>query len=123
MSYNFYILFHVGSVLALSLILGGLWGIYLQPKTDKKMRSLLLGLHGLVITLIFVAGFGLIAKTKLSVWPAWIYIKLGIWLTLAFSPFIIRKTSQYFQNSRLYILSLLFLFVLLLSALFLVKLR
>ncbi len=114
MSYSFYNILHLGSLFALCLVLGALWGLYTTPSPDKKLRSLLLGLHGLLMFFIFLAGFGLIAKIKVPFpWPFWIYIKLAIWLLLGASPFLIKRakqsTYQKFHLLTLFILFILFL--------------
>ena len=124
MSYNFYSILHLASLFVLSLTLGGLWGLYAKPSPDKKLKSLLLGLHGLLLFLIFLAGFGLIAKIKVPFpWPLWIYGKLTIWLLLGASPFFIRKASQKLHSSPLYFLVLLGLFVLFFCALLIVTFK
>ena len=124
MNYNFYSLFHLGSLFALCLILGGLWGLYAKASPDKKLRSFLLGFHGLIMFFIFLAGFGLIAKSKIPFpWPLWIYGKLAIWFLLGSSPFFIKKASRPLHKSKLYLLVLLCLFALLFSALLLVKFK
>ena len=124
MSYNFYGILHLGSLFALSLILGGLWGLYAKPSPDKKLRSLLLGFHGLIMFFIFLAGFGLMAKIKLPFpWPFWIYGKLAIWLLLGAMPFFIKKASQRLRDSKLYFFVLLFPFALLFTALLFVHLQ
>ena len=124
MSYNFYNILHLSSLMALVLILGALWGLYTHENYNKKMRKLLLALHGLFMFLIFLAGFGLIAKIKLaSPWPFWIYIKIMIWVFLGAMPFVIKKSAQKFQNSKKHFLSLLFCFALIFIALLFVKLK
>jgi len=40
-------------------------------------------LHGLAGLVLFVSGFGLIARLKMPSFPLWIYLKLGIWIILA----------------------------------------
>lgn len=112
MSYNFYKLLHLSLLFALCLLLGALWGLYTKPSPDKTLKSFLLAGHGLVLFLIFVAGFGLIAKTKIPFpWPLWIYGKMIVWLLLGAFPFFIRKASQKL-TPKLYFLLLpgLFLF-------------
>ena len=128
MSYTFYNLLHLGSVLALGLLLGALWGLYASPSPNKKLRALLLSLHGLIMFLILLAGFGLIAKIKVPFpWPLWIYGKLTIWLALTLSPVFIKKASRTFHSSKLYsllyFLVWLILFALVLSALLIVRLK
>ena len=124
MSYTFYSLLHLGSVLALGLLLGALWGIYTSPSPNKKLRVLLLSLHGLIMFLILLAGFGLIVTIKVPFpWPLWIYGKFTIWLALALSPVFIKKANRTFHNSKLYFLIWLILFALALSALLIVRLK
>ena len=124
MSYNFYSILHLGSLLALCLALGALWGIYTRPTPDPNLKKLLLGFHGLIMFFIFLAGFGLIAKLKIpSPWPFWIYGKLLIWLLIGAFPFFIKKASSSFHKTKFYPLILLILLILFLSALFLVKLK
>ena len=124
MNYNFYSILHFSSLMALSLTLGALWGLYSQENYNKKIKTLLLALHGIIIFLIFLAGFGLIAKIKLSwPWPFWIYIKLIMWLFLGAMPFVIKKSGQKFQSSKKHLLSLLLSFALVFTALLFVKLK
>lgn len=124
MSYNFYSLLHLGSLFALCLTLGALWGLYGGPEPDKKLRRLLLGFHGLLMFFIFLAGFGLIAKVKIPFpWPLWIYGKLAVWFLLGASPFFIKKASPSFHNKKFYFFVFLILFALFFSALLLVKFK
>lgn len=124
MSYNFYSFLHLGSLFALCLILGALWGLYASPSPDKKLRKLLLALHGLIMFFIFLAGFALIAKVKIPFpWPFWIYGKLAAWVLLGASPFVIKKISRSSKGLKFYPLVLLVLFILLFSTLLIVKLK
>ena len=133
MSYQFYNILHLSSILALGMILAALWGIYSSSpqkkstgqKSQKKspLRSLLLSLHGIIMILIFVAGFALIAKKPLPFpWPFWIYIKMLIWLLLAIAPLLIKKSRKIFSGSK-YIIVLLACFLIMFLALLLVKLN
>ena len=96
MSYIFYKIFHLSFIFVLLLTLGSLWAFYsLDVNRKNKIRKYLLLFHGISILFIFIAGFGLIAKLKIpSPWPAWIYIKIGLWLLLASTPFFLRKGIQ-----------------------------
>ena len=125
MSHQFYSTLHLGSLFALSLVLGGLWGLYLHPAPDKHVRRFLLACHGLIMFLIFVAGFGLMAKLKIPFpWPHWIYGKLLIWLSLGVAPVLIKKISQKKNRpKKIYILVFMVLFAILFSALLIVKLK
>ena len=122
MSYNFYSILHFTSLTALSLILGALWGLYTQENFNKKIKTILLALHGITMFLIFLAGFGLIAKIKLDwPWPFWIYFKLIIWLALGFMPLIIKKSGQKFHSSKKHFLSLFLTFAILFTAILSLK--
>ena len=125
MSYLFYSSLHLISLLSLALVLGSLWGIYTQSNCNPKIRSLLLSLHGIIMFFILLAGFGLMAKIKLSFpWPFWIYIKLLIWFLLGASPFLIKKSGQkFFSKPNYHKLSFLFIFCLLLIGVLSVKLK
>ncbi|MBC6415270.1 MAG: hypothetical protein GDA46_02645 [Bdellovibrionales bacterium] len=123
MSYTFYSSLHFISLLGLSLILGALWGLYTNKNDSKKLLSILLSIHGLILFFILLAGFGLIAKTNLN-WSLWIYIKLILWVILGFLPLIIKKSGQKLSHSSLlHSLVLLFIFLLFLIAVLSVKLR
>ena len=124
MSYNFYNILHLISLMALVLSLGALWGLYTYENHNKKFKKLLLICHGIAMFLIFLAGFGLIAKIKLaSPWPFWIYAKLIIWLFLGAMPFFIKKSGQKFHSSKKHFLSLLLSFALVFIAILFVKLK
>ncbi len=124
MSYNFYSSLHLLSLFALALALGALWGLYNSPSPDKGLKKLLLGAHGLFLLLIFLAGFGLIAKIKAPFpWPFWIYGKLAVWLLLGASPFFIKKASRKLGKPFPYFLILPGLFMLFLTAFLFVRLK
>jgi len=125
MSYTFYSSLHLLSLFSLALILGCLWGLYTQPGYNPKIRSLLLSLHGIFMFFILLAGFGLIAKIQLDFpWPAWIYLKLIVWLALGATPFLIKKTGLRFSSKPGYHkLSLALMFCLFLVALVFIKLK
>ena len=125
MSYTFYSFLHLISLLGLGLILGALWGLYTNENYNRKIRSILLSLHGLVMFFILLAGFGLIAKIKLDFpWPLWIYVKLALWFILGALPFLIKKSGKRFSSSpNLYGAVLLFVFLLFVIGVFFVKLK
>lgn len=74
MSYEFYKIIHVISILILFVSLTG----YLY----SSKRSYAIG-HGLAMLFILVSGFGLLARLGLvSGLPKWVYIKLAVWFLL-----------------------------------------
>ena len=64
MTYTFWKLIHLISIFAVLLGLGATASHILQGGTrdNFKNRKFFMSLHGLALTLSFVAGFGLIAK-------------------------------------------------------------
>ena len=93
MSYDFYRILHLVFILFFFLSLGGLWLFYsLDNDLNKRSKKILMSIHGLSLFVIFVAGFGLIAKLKMPMpWGLWIYVKMMAWLILALSPFFLKK--------------------------------
>lgn len=74
MSYEFYKVIHILSVLVLFVALTG----YLY----SSKRTYAIG-HGLALLFILVSGFGLAARLGLvRGLPTWVYIKLGVWFVL-----------------------------------------
>ncbi len=92
MSYTVYKLIHLFAILALFLAIGAL----LAYSGNKKHKKKIMILHGLSSLILFVSGFGLIARLKLHSFPLWLNLKLGIWLVLSvLVPILIsRKTNK-----------------------------
>lgn len=82
MSYEFYKILHVFSVIVLFTSLGTL-AVATRDDTGRLRKLAQLG-HGIALTLLFVAGFGLMARLGMfgSI-PVWAWIKIGLWLVLA----------------------------------------
>ncbi len=85
MSYEFYKVMHLtGIFMVISAIgahlLNGLLGGSKQF-VGKKFVSIL---HGIGLLIVFVAGFGLMARIGLmgGSWPIWIILKMVVWLFL-----------------------------------------
>lgn len=49
--------------------------------------------HGIGLLILLIAGFGLIAKLKLSYTAPWVIIKLVIWLVLGFLPVLAKRRT------------------------------
>ena len=79
MSYETYKLLHFISIAFLFLSIGAL----LVFSGDKQHKKQIMILHGLAGLVLFVSGFGLIARLKMSSFPLWVYLKLGIWIILS----------------------------------------
>ncbi|MEM6995733.1 MAG: hypothetical protein AAF721_34810 [Myxococcota bacterium] len=103
MSYEFYKVLHLLCILALACGLGGLAVLSLTSSADdhKGLRKGLMIVHGVALLVIFVAGFGMMARKGIGIgaagdtgWPGWIFGKMGIWLALGgMAAFIKRKAD------------------------------
>ncbi len=83
MSYNFYKILHIVSVLGVFASLGAVSYHALNggARAGARGRAIVSGLHGGGLLLVLVAGFGLAARLELmSGLPGWVYAKLAIWL-------------------------------------------
>jgi cytochrome bd-type quinol oxidase subunit 2 len=99
MSYEFYKVLHLLAILFVFTTLGGLamiaWLSRGGTPTDELRfaRRTLAIINGIAILIVFVAGFGLMARTgvAMSAWPIWIYGKIGVWLLVAASIAVVRR--------------------------------
>ncbi|MBV1859639.1 MAG: hypothetical protein KUG77_14595 [Nannocystaceae bacterium] len=96
MPYEFYKVLHLLAILVLFTAMGGLAMVTLRGGTDaelKAARKPLMILHGVALLVIFVAGFGLMAKLGMmqSGWPKWIFGKLAVWLLLGGATALLKR--------------------------------
>jgi uncharacterized membrane protein SirB2 len=87
MSYEFYVVVHVTGIILTFLALGGaaFHSIAGGTRDTNPSRKLVAMLHGVGLLFVFVAGFGLMARTGMAQsgsWPVWLILKLVIWLAL-----------------------------------------
>ena len=83
---------HVLGVLLLFASLGGLAALRGVGGRPYKI------LHGVALLVVFVAGFGLLAGLGLhspGSWPAWVWIKLVVWLLLGASLAAIKRADRH----------------------------
>lgn len=78
--------------------LGGLTMLGLRGGDDREIKPLrrvvMIG-HGVAMLIVFVAGFGLMARLGImSGWPTWIYIKLALWLLLGVAVVLVRRVPE-----------------------------
>lgn len=95
MSAEFYKWLHVFAIMGLFLSLGAICFHVMKggARSFAEKRFLMLT-HGLALAVIFISGFGMMAKYKLG-WDAWLYGKIVIWLMLGgVVAFIYRKPKQ-----------------------------
>jgi hypothetical protein len=94
MSYELYRTLHIIGIVLLFTSLGALAAI--GGRTDNRLRGLAAIMHGVAATVILIAGFGLLARLNMfGGFPPWIWIKLGIWLTLAMAVLPLRRKPEF----------------------------
>lgn len=98
MSYEFYVVMHVTGIILTFVALGGsaLHSINGGTRETNRGRGLIAALHGVGLVLVFVAGFGLMARTGMmhgSGWPLWLILKLVIWLALGASVVLLNRMA------------------------------
>ena len=85
MSYGFYKVLHLISIMAVYLALGAM--IFHMMSGGSKMfakKKFLMITHGVALFFILLAGFGLLARLQIAQmpWPLWVWLKLAVWLVL-----------------------------------------
>jgi hypothetical protein len=94
MSYEFYRVVHVFSIILLFTSLGTLAAV--GGAESARLRRLAAVAHGVALTLILVAGFGLLARLGMfGAIPLWAWLKLGIWLLLAMAVLPLRRRPEW----------------------------
>jgi len=89
MSIDFYRVLHLSGLILVSL---GLGGVLLRSSDDSGRSKLAAVFHGVGLLAMLVAGFGLLAKRGYEFpWPAFIFVKLGIWLLLGATPALVKR--------------------------------
>ena len=96
MPYEFYKVLHLLAILVLFTAMGGLAMVTLRGGSEaelKAARKPLIILHGVALLVIFVAGFGLMAKLGMmkSGWPTWIFGKITVWLVLGGAVAVLKR--------------------------------
>jgi hypothetical protein len=93
-----YKLLHLLGIMLLFASLGGMAILGLRGGEEREvapLRKLLTIGHGVALLVVFVAGFGLMARLGImSGWPTWIYIKLALWLVLGAAVAVVRRTPE-----------------------------
>ncbi len=104
MSYEFYKWLHVSSFALLILSLG----VLTVGLTQERFRKKSMILSGIALVLLFISGFGIIAKASFAL-DFWIYAKLVLWFVLGSLSFFIRRhpSKIYFWMLLIFVLSTL----------------
>ena len=93
MSYEFYKVLHIFSVMLLFTAIGT---VAAGQSSNESLRRLAGIAHGVALAVVLVAGFGLLAKLRMfgSI-PGWVLVKLGIWMLLGLSPIPLRRKPEW----------------------------
>jgi hypothetical protein len=98
MSYGFYKVLHLIGILGVFISLGALiLHSYNGNAKNFKGRKMVVITHGVSLAVVFVAGFGLMARLNMmgASWPLWIYLKIGIWLALGGIVAVISRKAEW----------------------------
>jgi len=88
LSYHAYKFLHLIGVSVLLLSLGG----QLVLSESSNWRKHLKIAHGIGLLLLFIAGFGLLARLGIGwPWPLWIVLKIAVWIVLGATPMLLRR--------------------------------
>ena len=94
MTYEFYNVAHVIGVLFLFSALGALAAT--AGSTSAPLRKLASIAHGVALALIFVAGFGLLARLgHFGAIPAWAYLKMVMWAVLGLAVVPLKRKPEW----------------------------
>lgn len=97
MSYQFYKILHLVGIFLLTT---GLISVLTQSWFNggvltKKGKAFAFATHGLGLLLLFISGFGILAKLGLfGSLPAWVYTKIGIWVLFAVLVSLLKRKGH-----------------------------
>jgi hypothetical protein len=94
MSYEFYTVVHVFGVIFLFTALGALAAT--AGSATASLRRAASIAHGVSLALIFVAGFGLLARLgHFGAIPVWAYLKMALWSALAIVVLPLKRRPEW----------------------------
>jgi uncharacterized membrane protein SirB2 len=92
-SYYTYKMLHVGALVIILLSLGALL-VQSHNKEWRGKRQMSI-LNGISLFILFVAGFGLLARLAVSwPWQGWVFVKLIAWFGLGSMHFLIPRFPE-----------------------------
>lgn len=94
----FYKLLHIIGIILVFFAFGGACLAAIRDHQTKLGKARLAITHGIGLLLIFVAGFGLLAKLGLgspATWGGWVWVKLVIWLLFGAALTLINKFPRH----------------------------
>lgn len=99
-SYQFYVVVHVMGIMLLFSSLGaaGIVNFLEIPREQNKARGIIAGMHGVGLLMIFVAGFGLLARIGMvhgQMFPPWVLAKLAIWFVMGAAIVVLNRSRGF----------------------------
>ena len=80
-------IYHVAHIIGLIFVFIG-FGALLSPDSARGAMKW----HGTGLLISLISGFGLLAKLQIfASMPAWVWIKIALWLILGFLPVLARR--------------------------------
>lgn len=96
MPYQFYQIIHLVGIFMIFLAYGGLIIRSATGSENKDIRRLGAMTSGIGLVLSLVGGFGLLARLNYG-WPAWVLVKVAIWIALGGLIVLINRKPQMAQ--------------------------
>lgn len=96
MSYQFYKVLHILSLMLLFFGFGGLL-IAAYAKIELKKPARIMGFitHGIGLLLLLVSGFGMAARLgMITGLPTWVHAKIGIWVVLGIAISLVKRKGH-----------------------------
>lgn len=98
MPYEFYKILHIVSLIMAVAGVGAVaQQVFITGTSNFPNKRLILIYHGVATFLVFVSGFGLMARIGLvgGSWPTWIMVKLAVWLlVLGVAPSLVMRLPK-----------------------------
>lgn len=101
MPYLFYRAIHFVGIFGLVVVLSAALGRG-ALRADDPWRRRLVRLHGLALFVVLLGGFGMLARLGVDhgmIFPGWVWIKLGIWVTLGALLVAARRSATWSARS------------------------
>jgi hypothetical protein len=87
-SHAFYNYLHVVGIILVAYS----YGVAFLRSTGQDKRKWPVMVNGVGLLLLLVSGFGMAARLGIfGAWPAWLHVKLAIWLAAGLVPVLLRR--------------------------------
>jgi len=96
MTPEIYRFLHVAGVLLTLSSLTAIWGVHLSGTPSRPVRLSMALAHGIGLVVVLVSGFGRLGQMGMtSDMPAWVYVKLAVWLFLGGSIVLAKRKARW----------------------------